>query len=1556
MKKILATILAAALGLGAWAADPVTIQDAGGNNISVYEVSSGFYQSGTTYNNSTDFYITNLNGLKFFRDFVNGETAASYAYFTATGVTGTYPTTPAGIKSFHSNNMFSGKTVHLCEDIDLAGEQWVSIGFNRAERTITDPDTSASASVSKCTFYGLFDAGIYDGEGNLTGTHVISNLDTSWQYVPEAATLQAKYQLTGLFGQLSGGTTAGVKNLTVRNATVVGRDDVGVIAGRSYNGGAKIENCHVVGNVNVSGTGTYIGGLVGECRASIVNSSVDAAAGSSISGLAYVGGLAGSVFQYNANDSVEVSNSTVSQTAVSASYSGVAGVGALVGVTNPSGTYNGNVVISGNDANNVPVSAPNSSASKGGVGTLVGNALYDDGAYAIVADNTVSGTTSATAGGEAVTVKMGAANDNIVVGANVTFDENGQVTGGIFEVINEEVIAPGYVSTDNPDTTTSTAYPLTIGGPYVALIGTTPYSSLADAVAAVPENGSEATTITMSADTELSATVMIPANKNIVLDLNGKTITTAYNGDPSGGRHYYAIDNYGTFTLNDSSNPSTGAIVARGIENFESGTMTINGGTITACDANGGSPLWIVGGNVEFNGGTLLSSAGSKYAVHIEAATVAVNDITVSGSNWNGVFYTVDSNLTVEDADIDIICAYYVFYVDKGSTVTVNGGTYKKTGTNWESMICVGTEPSATVNTNTLTINDGTFGLAPPADKQEVNPLILQWVDGGYARIVINGGTIIGTSQNLYKLHSGLQNSPEYAEVYITAGTFYTGKGVTAEVPSGTSATIAPGSVLSEQLTDGNGKTYYTVVPPNYVAQVISVDGATTNKYDTVDAALKAVETLAGATVNIFAGDYTLTTTKYKFADDVTIVGATDSEGNNLVTLNNSLTINDASLYTTGAKNLTLKNLNVSAPSGATALTRCGFEGNTVIEHCTLSGKNGVQNCYVKNGGNVAFKDCVATGTTYGIHFGGASGTISIDGCTITGWTSFDGSITKLDLANTRFEDGNYDYLRFYQDAVISNCTFNANMKVNEKSSGKSLIVIDSSVDGKAMASIITEGDDDLPVENNYVAVGTGVELDENGYITGGLFERVDDALIAPECVTGSNSDGETSVTYPTAVGLLRVTDIEPQPGATEMKATYAVTAVVVNDEGETIGIFASQQMIEVSIAAADVAGSTLAKYDVSKVLDAALASGGLNVTKVEISVVISAPTSGEGTVSYEVHPEAVVTVTEDATDTTTTIPLSNACLAADASFTFDLDVTGVVEARGWAKVTHVSADPNYAAEARNLKAFAGDGGKVYVTVTTTHFSTFTVEAGVLPVTFGVRSDNLFGSIKIEGNVASNLYVAVPFEGFEADGALRKAQDVVHATNLTAGTKMYVYDKNADKYDVFEVDANGKWAAALKINVTEMTNTFDTADLMRGVTNGTGVIVGRKNTAETVYVYGQVPKIPIASTTFGAGQTLVSPPYTNGVEYVDLNASTWTGVSATTKKRLKGQAGADYIQFRAPNNKLVKYYYLEGEGWGVVPTQVSLFSEFVANGKALIPVGTAFWYYSNAGGAKVEWK
>ena len=57
----------------------------------------------------------------------------------------------------------------------------------------------------------------------------------------------------------------------------------------------------------------------------------------------------------------------------------------------------------------------------------------------------------------------------------------------------------------------------------VAKIGETVYYSLADAIAAVPANGTEATTITLLAD--VTENVAVSGGKNIVLDLDEKTLT-----------------------------------------------------------------------------------------------------------------------------------------------------------------------------------------------------------------------------------------------------------------------------------------------------------------------------------------------------------------------------------------------------------------------------------------------------------------------------------------------------------------------------------------------------------------------------------------------------------------------------------------------------------------------------------------------------------------------------------------------------------------------------------------------------------------------------------------------------------------------------------------------------------------------------------------------------------------------------------------------------------------------------------------------------------------------
>ena len=178
--------------------------------------------------------------------------------------------------------------------------------------------------------------------------------------------------------------------------------------------------------------------------------------------------------------------------------------------------------------------------------------------------------------------------------------------------------------------------------------------------------------------------------------------------------------------------------------------------------------------------------------------------------------------------------------------------------------------------------------------------------------------------------------------------------------------------------------------------------------YLTINEALTAA--VAGDTVTILAGDYTQSITVNK---DITVVG----EGT--VNFNGKLSIT--------ADGATVKNISVNNGSST-----AGYIGakDVLIEGCTIVGGNGFRYCYTA--GTVTFKDSTITGATYGIHFdGNAGGNIVIDNCVITGWTSFAGTIKKVTIKDTEFADGNYNKLRFYQDAELTNVTFNENMSID---------------------------------------------------------------------------------------------------------------------------------------------------------------------------------------------------------------------------------------------------------------------------------------------------------------------------------------------------------------------------------------------------------------------------------------------------------------------------------------------------------------------------------------------
>lgn len=134
---------------------------------------------------------------------------------------------------------FSGKTVKLMKDLNLANKSWTPIG--------------SVVSYPSKTF-----AGTFDGQG-----HTISNM--------YAVDHTANYASAGLFGSITGV----VQNLTISSATVISNHYAGGICGfSSANIGMRIENCKVT-NSTITSTpelintewdnGDKAGGIIGYC-------------------------------------------------------------------------------------------------------------------------------------------------------------------------------------------------------------------------------------------------------------------------------------------------------------------------------------------------------------------------------------------------------------------------------------------------------------------------------------------------------------------------------------------------------------------------------------------------------------------------------------------------------------------------------------------------------------------------------------------------------------------------------------------------------------------------------------------------------------------------------------------------------------------------------------------------------------------------------------------------------------------------------------------------------------------------------------------------------------------------------------------------------------------------------------------------------------------------------------------------------------------------------------------------------------------------------------------
>ena len=217
---------------------------------------------------------------------------------------------------------------------------------------------------------------------------------------------------------------------------------------------------------------------------------------------------------------------------------------------------------------------------------------------------------------------------------------------------------------------------------------------------------------------------VIPAAKDVTMDLNGRTVTNA-------GSH--TILNKGHLTLKDSSADKSGQIISlkgntAALRNGDNAVCVVEGGTISRDGANGNT--WHVVenfGKMTFNGGKVVLKNGNGFAItngwnyfdpgaSTTHAVMEINALELD-TDSSGIKNCRYGDLTVNDVNV-ASTGYWALSNDYLGTAVINGGTFTST-----SFKAVSNGAAMTVNGGTF---DGTEGL---------------FVQSYATSTVLNGGT-----------------------------------------------------------------------------------------------------------------------------------------------------------------------------------------------------------------------------------------------------------------------------------------------------------------------------------------------------------------------------------------------------------------------------------------------------------------------------------------------------------------------------------------------------------------------------------------------------------------------------------------------------------------------------------------------------------------------------------------------------------------------------------------------------------------------------------------------
>ncbi|MFR7987148.1 MAG: S-layer homology domain-containing protein [Anaerotignum lactatifermentans] len=400
-----------------------------------------------------------------------------------------------------------------------------------------------------------------------------------------------------------------------------------------------------------------------------------------------------------------------------------------------------------------------------------------------------------------------------------------------------------------------------------AVVEVAAVEALKEAVATAADSGVE-TTIQLTENIEDLKTediIVIPADAKIILDMNGKTISTAsdFNGRPIVNNGTLTVKGNGTIDSSNANSKKNGAIGMGAIDNF--GTLLIENGTYKGSVFGGAAIRNKEGASLTIEDGYFESNSA---VYNFEGATAVIN---------GGEFHSEACNAIKDDVGND---SYYAYAFISAGDLYFNDGKV------------TGVQGALAINNGYAEVKNGTFETVTCEHGNDTAFYAL-YIAGerGVVDATISGGTFKSATRVAVSVGNdntggdGGLNLP--ANATITGGTFIGGgSGAAAlEAPKTGTLNIISGTFSSnvEEFVDPSSSIVKDEVTGKWVTKPIPVEDAVASIGE------KNYKTLAAAVKNAAAGDTVKLIKSVELTETLTIDKGIDLDLNK-----NTITIKDS--------------------------------------------------------------------------------------------------------------------------------------------------------------------------------------------------------------------------------------------------------------------------------------------------------------------------------------------------------------------------------------------------------------------------------------------------------------------------------------------------------------------------------------------------------------------------------------------------------------------------------------------------------------------------------------